>query len=349
LPCFLVTGGLGFIGSNLVKTLYQAEQKIVIFDNLRTGSLWNLKGIIPKRNWSKVSLINRNSPPGKFILNEKVTFYKASLEHTLALEQVFEENPISHIFHLAALVSVRESIKYPLLTEKINTGGTIKLLQIASKKHGGMRVIFAGSAAEYGEVSRLPIQENTLLRPQTPYGISKCSGEYYVSIYPGIVGTTLRCFNIYGPYQDPTSPYSGVISKFLKCIAEGEQIPVFGDGEQTRDFVYIKDVIRAYLLAAGFSLKKDGRLEPLTTTPPRGAINIGSGERITINKLAELIKEVGNSASEIVHLKPRQGEIRHSQAEIKKAKQELNWRPHYSLKKGLLETLKWYLSMQRGK
>jgi UDP-glucose 4-epimerase len=140
-----------------------------------------------------------------------------------------------------------------------------------------------------------------------------------------------------------------VISKFLKCIAEGEQIPVFGDGEQTRDFVYIKDVIRAYLLAAGFSLKKDGRLEPLTTTPPRGAINIGSGERITINKLAELIKEVGNSASEIVHLKPRQGEIRHSQAEIKKAKQELNWRPHYSLKKGLLETLKWYLSMQRGK
>jgi UDP-glucose 4-epimerase len=313
----VVTGGAGFIGSHLVDRLVELGHRVIVLDNLSTGRRANLeRWLVPKHGFEgsepAVELVHCDVSLGIFAALAPLTAKYGRVER---------------IAHLAAQVSVVTSIANPLVDMQINYGGTLHVLEYA-RAMGVGKVAFASSAAVYGDVEVMPVGEDTPTRPVSPYGIDKLASEHALACYTtvhGIGTTALRFFNVYGPRQDPSSPYSGVISIFADRARAGRTLTIYGDGSQTRDFVYVGDVVRA--LVAGLA---DGR----------GSIvaNVGTGREITVLELARTIVELCGKSTVIDHAPARAGEILKSRARVDRLR-ELGVVAETQLVDGLRATL----------
>jgi len=289
----LITGGAGFIGSHLSQSLLK-DNDVRVFDALTTGS----KSKVP----------------------EEATFLEADLRQEDKLTDAVAGTDL--LFHEAALVSVTRSIEEPQTSHEINAEAALSLLEAA--RDAGARVVLASSAAIYGHPESTPITEDHPKEPTSPYGLDKLATDHYARLYNELYDletVALRYFNVYGPGQ-VAGDYSGVISVFIDQALSGKDITVHGDGEQTRDFVYIDDVVQANLKAA-------------TTDAVGEAYNVGTGESVTISELAELIQDITDTNSDIVHMDARTGDIEHSEADISKTKAHLEYEPTVSLREGL--------------
>ncbi len=308
---YLVTGGAGFIGSNTVDELVRRDHEVVVLDDLSAGKTANLA-----QAGSKIKLIQEN------ITN---------------LDAVREAcRGANCVIHLAAQTSVPRSVKDPIETNLTNVNGTLNVL-VAARDAKVKRVVFASSCAVYGKTSVLPIPESTSLAPISPYGISKQMGEAYGSMFQELYGlefVALRYFNVFGPRQDPSSAYSGVLSLFNAALLCGTQPIVYGDGEQSRDFVYVENVVEANLLAAE------------AKSAPGLAINIGTGTHCTLNQTLALLEKITGRNAGAKHAASREGDIRDSQADIGLAQSALGYRPRVGFEEGLKKTWEWFRAAQ---
>lgn len=299
----IITGGAGFIGSNLARSLYY-ENDVAILDNLSTGEFRNISGII-----------------------DNVTFIQEDINDLEALKSAFEDG--DYVLHQAALPSVQRSVDDPITTTQNNVGGTLNVL-VAARDCGVKRVVFASSSSIYGDAPTLPKIETFQPNPQSPYAVTKLAGEYYCKVFHDIYGLetfSLRYFNVFGPGQSPESQYAAVIPKFVKAIRSGRRPKIYGDGGQSRDFTYVENVVMANVLAC---------------VAPRAkgeAINIGCGEQVTLNQLLDDLKDILQSDIEPIYADPRPGDVRHSLADISRAKELLGYEPRYSLREGLEKML----------
>ncbi len=306
----LVTGGAGFIGSALVRGLLADEQvqRIVVIDNFDVGKSKNLAGL----------------PAGR------VEIHEVDIRDYGRLEPLFEG--VNTVFHLAAVASVPRSIQEPVLCHEVNVNGTFNVLRAAAHKLV-RRVVFAASSAAYGNAPEQPKREDMLPDPLSPYAVHKLAGEYYMKTFWDtyrLETVSLRYFNVYGPRQDPSSPYSGVLSVFAERLLDGQAPTIHGDGEQSRDFVFVDDIVRLNLLAA---------------RAPEAAgktYNGGRGERTTLNQVWETLQRIAGVDLPAKHGTARSGDVRHSQAEISRARSELGFEPRVALDEGLGRTLEWY-------
>ena len=303
----LVTGGAGFIGSHLVEALVSAGCRVAVLDNLSSGSLSNLEPV-----------------------KDQIDFHENDIRQLEVLTDVTQGCDV--IFHLAAVVAVQQTIQDPVESAMVNDIGTINVLE-AGRRCGVRRFVLASSCAVYGDDPRLPKDETMPAVPASPYAVHKLAGEHQVRVYSELFGlktASLRFFNVFGPRQNPSSPYSGVISIFM-ARAVADQAPViYGDGRQSRDFVYVKDVVKALMLAAG------------SNDAAAGPINIGTGSAVTINRLWDLIASLADRHATPVYVPARAGDILHSLACIERAEAILGYKPEFSLEEGLAATLEWY-------
>ena len=307
-PLVLVTGGAGFIGSHVVDRLIERGCRVVVVDDLRTGKRANLARWLDE---GRCELIVADVAEGLFA-------------------PLARHGKIDRVIHLAAQVSVVASIQNPLVDVHVNYRGTVQALEFA-RATGATKLVFASSAAVYGDAAVPPVGEDARPQPVSPYGVDKLASEYmlhYYSTVHGVQTTALRFFNVYGPRQDPSSPYSGVISIFADRAREGRDLTIFGDGEQTRDFVYVGDVSRAVVEAA-FAEAGD-----------RAVCNIGTGSHVTINELARTLVDLCGGRSTIKHAAPRAGEILQSWAAVDRAAEIFGFRAKTKLADGLRETLR---------
>jgi UDP-glucose 4-epimerase len=297
----VITGGAGFIGAHLAKKL-APDNSVIILDNLATGKKGNIAGL----------------------LGGNVTFVNGSINDLPLLRRFFKG--IDFVFHLAAIASVPRSVEEPVVCHEVNATGTLNVL-LAARDSGVKKVVFASSCAVYGDRHTPPIKEEMAPHPQSPYAVTKLAGEYYCQAFQEVYGLTtvcLRYFNVYGPGQDPNSAYAAVVPKFIQRIAEGKPLVILGDGEQTRDFVFVKDVVQANILAA--------------QSDASGIFNIGSGRGITMGGLAKLIIRLMGKDVGITYQRARAGDVRHSLADISQAKL-FGYQPEYTLERGLRETI----------
>ena len=301
----IVTGGAGFIGSHLAEELANRGYSVVILDDLSTGRMENIADLLAKEN---------------------IEFVQGSINDASLLQRLFQG--VHYVFHLAAIPSVPRSTENPSASHQVNATGTLNVL-LSARDSGVKKVVYASSSSVYGDTGTAAKRENMMPNPQSPYAVTKLTGEYYCRVFQEVYGLPsicLRYFNIYGPRQDPNSPYAAVIPIFIRRICQGNPPVIFGDGEQTRDFTFIKDATEANILAA--------------ESDASGVFNIGRNERVTINQLARLaIKLVGNSNVAPVYDEPRPGDIQHSLADISKSR-ILGYNPRYSLEEGLRETVR---------
>jgi UDP-glucose 4-epimerase len=308
---FVVTGGAGFIGSNTVDELVRRGASVVVLDDLSAGNEENLAEI-------------RN----------KITFIKGSITDIEVVRKAMHE--AEYVLHLAARTSVPRSVKDPIETNRINIDGTLNVL-VAARDAKVKRIVFAASSSAYGETATLPKVETMEPQPISPYGVTKYVGELYAQTFGrcyGLENVCLRYFNIFGPRQDPASPYSGVLAKFCTAFL-GETHPViFGDGEQTRDFTYVENVVQANLLACE-APNASGKV-----------FNIGVGGRFSLNQTVELLTKISGKRLEVKYDPPREGDIRDSQADISQAREFLGYDPQVEFEEGLRRTFEWYRSMQ---
>ena len=302
----IITGGAGFIGSHIAEELLRRGYRVIIFDNLSTGRLSNIEHVLESKN---------------------AEFTRGSITNLPLLQKLF--SGVDYVFHQAAIASVPNSIKNPKASQNTNMTGTLNVL-IAARDNGVKKLVYASSSSVYGNTPALPKVEDMSPEPQSPYAVTKLAGEYYCKVFQEIYGLdtiSLRYFNVYGPRQDPDSPYAAVIPLFVTNVLAGKAPVIFGDGEQSRDFTFVKDVARANILAAESSVN--------------GIFNIGSSTRITIKYLAQLvIKLAGKNTIKPVYQKARAGDVLHSLADITKA-QTFGYRPEYSLEEGLKEAVKY--------
>ena len=299
----LVTGGAGFIGSHLAGELAK-ENEVIIIDDLSTGRLENIKELMEKDN---------------------VKFIKGSITNYDLIQE--SSRDVDYVFHLAAIASVPESIKNPIESNNVNINGTLNVL-IAARDNMIKKVIYTSSCAVYGDTAVMPVCETSHLNPKSPYAVTKLAGEYYCSVFREVFDLptiSLRYFNVYGPGQNPNSEYAAVVPKFISNVLKDRPPVIFGDGLQTRDFVFVKDVVRANILASESEVS--------------GAFNIGSGVGTSIVELAEMIISLLGKDIEVLYKEPREGEIRHSLADVSKAS-GFGYRPGHSLKEGLRETIR---------
>lgn len=301
---YLVTGGAGFIGSHLCRRLAAEGHAVRVLDNLSSGKRANLEGVAV--DWAVGDL----------------------RDGSLLAEAL---RGVEYVHHHAAIASVAVSVAQPLLEQEVNVVGTLRLLE-AARQAGVRRVVFAASAAAYGNNPESPKREEMRPEPASPYGLSKVAGEYYCRIYSEIFGletVCLRYFNVFGPRQDPLSPYSGVISLFARRLLLGQPPIIQGDGEQSRDFVYVEDVVQANLLAS-----QAGRAQ--------GEIyNIGCGRSTTIRELARLLGHLLGTGLEPEFAPARPGDVRCSLADISRARAGLGYASAFTLTAGLERTLEW--------
>ncbi len=298
----VVTGGAGFIGSHLTEELAKRGYYVIILDDLSTGKIKNIEPLLK---------------------NENIKFIQGSVTDLPVLQKLFKD--VHYVFHLAAIPSVPRSIENPLASHEVNITGTLKVL-LTAKDNGIKKVIYASSSSVYGDTPTLPKREDMLPNPASPYAITKLTGEYYCRVFKEVYGlptVCLRYFNVYGPKQDPNSQYSAVIPRFIKSVSEDKPPIIFGDGKQTRDFTFIKDAIEANILAA--------------ESDATGILNIGRGESTSINRLAELIIGFTKNTVKPIHDEPRTGDIRHSLADISRAR-AFGYEPKFSLEQGLRAT-----------
>lgn len=299
----LVTGGSGFIGSHIVELYQDRAGEIRVLDNLRTGYRHNLDGL-------------------------RHTFIEGSVTDRELVRQAVED--VDHIFHLAALVSVPESMDKPGECVDINVHGLLNVLEEASAA-GVKKLVFASSAAVYGDNPAVPKVESMIPEPKSPYAITKLDGEYYLGMFQreGKLETTaIRFFNVFGPRQDPKGAYAAAVPIFIEKALRDEDITIFGDGGQTRDFIYVKDIAGALAFAA-------------ETPGVTGVFNAGYDGQITINDLANGLVSAAGSSSKIVHLPERAGDVRHSRASADKLR-DAGWRPRHTLDEGLATTLDFF-------
>ncbi len=310
----LITGGAGFIGSNLAEQSIQAGHTVVVFDDFSTGRRENLEGILDHPDF---------------------TLVEGTILDRTHLAEVMTTFGIEAVSHQAARPSVARSVEDPLATNEINVTGTLNMLKSALDS-GVKKVVTAISSSVYGDTPELPKKETMPYNPQSPYAVSKVTKELYLKVFHDIYGLDtvgLRYFNVYGRRQDPKSDYAAVIPKFVTAALKGNPITIEGDGGQTRDFTYIDDVVAANL--AGFVQDQAaGR-----------SFNIAYGERISILELAEKIIEITGSQSEITFKEKRKGDIRHSLADVSYAGKYLEYQPKFDLARGLSETIRWYQSV----
>lgn len=312
-PGCLVTGVAGFVGSHLAERLLSLDFEVVGVDNFFSG------------HWENMAT---------FIDHPHFHFYEYSVNQPHLLATLFKlHSRLTYCFHLAAIVSVPYSMDHPEETMDINYRATASLVQ-ESMTLGFDSFVFAGSAAEYGNDQRLPLKEEYASEETehlSPYGRAKFYASQSVAETPG--GVALRFFNIYGPRQDPASPYSGVISRFVDLALSGKPLTIFGDGLQTRDFIYVSDVVEAYLHAAG--------LRGTVSLPFRGIYNVGTGKAVSVLDLAKTILELTSSPDSLTFLCERAGDIRHSLAAVECFETESSWMPKISLHDGLNSTMQW--------
>ncbi len=303
----VVTGGCGFIGSNLVEELLKRDYEVVVIDDLSTGRIENVQEFMDSRNFK---------------------FVRGSITDLNLLRDVFKD--VEYVFHQAAIPSVARSIDDPITTNDANVNGTLNVL-IAARDRDVRKVIYASSSSVYGDTPILPKREDMKPNPKSPYAVSKLAGEYYCKVFSEVYGlktVCLRYFNVYGPRQDPYSEYAAVIPRFIMRVLNKKPPIIFGDGNQTRDFTFVKDVVKANILAMERNVE--------------GIFNIASGKRISINELANKIMEIAGIKLKPIYDKPRPGDIRHSLADISLAREKLGYRPEYDLEMGLEVTIRWF-------
>lgn len=304
---YLVTGGAGFIGSNTVDELVKRGHSVVVLDNLSTGKEENFAGV-----------------------RGKVEFVRGSITDLSLVSTVCRG--VDYVIHLAARTSVPRSVKDPLETNIVNVQGSLNVL-VAARDAKVKRVVFACSSSVYGETPTLPKREDMLPAPISPYGVSKLTGELYGQVFLrnyGLEFVSMRYFNVFGPRQDPGSPYSGVLSLFNAAILEGKQPTIYGDGEQSRDFTYVANVVEANLLAC----EAQGAAGM--------AFNIGTGNRYTLNQTLQLLGKISGKPAKATYASPREGDIRDSQADIALARQKLGYDPRVGFEEGLKRTWEWF-------
>lgn len=300
----VVTGGCGFIGSHIVDALIE-NNKVTIIDNLSSGKMENL-----------------NNPNHKNLTLIKEDLLDADLDEILKGKD--------YVFHLAAKVSVPGSVAEPLEYNQTNIDATVKLL-IACKNNDVKKIVFSSSSAVYGENPNMPLKESELAMPCSPYAAQKASGELYLKSFHesyGLNYVALRYFNVFGPRQDENSPYAAVIPKFIAAILKGESPVIYGDGEQSRDFIYVKEIVNANIAAA--------------ESDYNGIVNVALGKSMTINHLFEIVRDVLESELEVRYLDERPGDIKHSLADIGNM-ENINFKPEEDkFEEQLRETVKWF-------
>jgi len=306
---YLVTGAAGFIGSSLCRTLIARGDEVRGIDNFITGRRENVAG-----------------------LQESMDFREVDILDPAALAEAMRG--IDYVLHQAALASVPRSVKDPVTSHRNNVDGTLNVL-LAAREGGVKRVIFAGSSSVYGDAPTLPKHEDMVPNPLSPYAVQKLTGEYYLSAFYKVYGletVSLRYFNVFGPFQDPGSMYSGVLAKFSMKMLAGEKPTIDGDGEQSRDFSYIANSVRANLLACEAPAEKvAGKV-----------FNIATGRRITLNETVKMLRELTGYDGEIAYGPPRAGDVKHSLADISRAREAFGYEPLVQFQEGLAETVKWY-------
>jgi nucleoside-diphosphate-sugar epimerase len=305
---YVVTGGAGFIGSTLVRCLLRAgAPKVHVIDNLSSGKRSNLEEVAGQ-----------------------VEFHLADIRRYEEIAGILKGAAV--VFHLAAVPSVPKSIESPVDSHETNIDGTFHVLR-ACADGGAGRVVYAASSSAYGDTPVLPKSESMAPQPKSPYAVQKLAGEYYCSVFTscwGLETVALRFFNVYGPRQDPQSPYSGVLSIFMKRLMERQRPTIFGDGEQSRDFTYVEDVAELCLKAAAAS-GVAGKM-----------YNAGNGKRYTLNTVWRMLTELEGVSIEPIYAPERPGDVRHSQADITAAVRDLGHAPRFTLEEGLRRTLAWY-------
>ena len=308
---YLVTGGAGFIGSHIAEALVKRGDRVRVLDNFMTGKRENLTH-----------------------LTGKIEFIEADIRDYAAIRQATEG--VQVIFHEAAIPSVPRSVADPQLSHDVNVNGTFNVL-MAARDAGAKRLVFAASSSAYGDTEVLPKTETMMPNPLSPYAAAKLVGELYCQTFTRVYGletVALRYFNVFGPRQDPTSPYSGVISKFVTTLLANQVPTIFGDGEQSRDFTYIANVVDANLRAAE-APEANGQV-----------MNMGIGERITLNQLLDELQKIIGTNLKPEYKETRAGDVRHSLADISRAETLLGYRPLVGLAEGLKYTVDWYRENQ---
>jgi UDP-glucose 4-epimerase len=310
----LVTGGAGFIGSHLAEALVRAGHRVRVLDNLYSGKRANLAAV-----------------------RDDVDFVKGDCADPAAVRRAMRG--IEAVFHEAAIPSVTRSVQDPIASHRGNATATLCVLT-AARDAGVRRVIYAGSSSVYGDSKHLPKREDMETRPLSPYAVGKLMGEHYLRIFASLYGMetlTLRYFNVFGPRQDAASPYSGVISLFTAALLAGRRPVIYGDGRQSRDFTFVANVVDANLRALA------------ADTATGDVLNAATGTRVTLNRLlAALSRHLGRKARPR-YLPARAGDIRHSLADVSRARRELGYRPFVDFETGLRETVEWYRAAARGR
>ena len=308
MPKYVVTGGAGFIGSNIAEALVRLGREVVVFDNFSTGKRGNLAHI-----------------------EDGLTIVEGSVTSLDDCRKAVEG--ADYVFHEAALASVPRSVAEPLASNETNITGTLNML-IAARDAGVRRLVYAGSSSAYGNNPQMPKVEDMATAPLSPYAISKLAGEMYCQVFHDLYGletVVLRYFNVFGPRQDPASEYAAVIPRFITRALRGESFTIYGDGGQSRDFTYVDNVVRANLLACEAPSAAAGQV-----------INAACGDSISLNELAGLIMEITGNAAPIQYEEARAGDVRHSHADISRAKSLLDYEPAVSFREGLEKVIAWY-------
>jgi UDP-glucose 4-epimerase len=306
---YLITGVAGCIGSSLARAVLSRGDQVRGIDNLSTGKRENIAEI-----------------------SGQIDFRQADL---LELEAVHQAcRGADYVLHQAAIPSVPRSVKNPLESNRANVDATVNLL-VAARDAKVKRVIYAASSSAYGDTPTLPKREDMIPNPISPYAVAKLAGEYYMSSFwrcYALETVSLRYFNIFGPRQDPTSPYSGVLAKFITQMLRGEQPTIFGDGQQSRDFTYVENAVKANLLACAAPAKEvAGRV-----------FNVATGSRSDLNETFRLLKRLTGYPGEVAHAPDRAGDVKHSLADLSLAKKHLRYQPVVDFEEGLRRTIEWY-------
>ena len=309
---YLVSGGAGFIGSNIVGRLVERGEEVVVLDNLSTGSEQNLAHV-----------------------RKDIMFIKGDIRDAATVRRSLAG--VEYVFHEAALASVPRSIEDPVLVTDVNVAGTVTMLE-ESRRAGVRRFVYAASSSAYGDTEVLPKIETMQPHPLSPYAASKLTGEYYCAVYAKVYGlstVSLRYFNIFGPRQDLKSQYAAVVPIFVSYLLEGRQPTIFGDGEQSRDFTFVENVVEANVRAAACD-------------EARGqTVNIACGARYTLNELFKQLREIIGCSVEPLYAASRPGDVKHSLAEIAAARNLIGYTVHVPFEEGLRRTVAWYREKSR--
>lgn len=304
---YLITGGAGFIGSHIVELLVSKNEEVVVFDNFSTGRECNIE-------------------PFK----DKIQVVRGDIRDINALNDAMVG--VNYVIHHAAEISAIKSVEEPLWANEVNVTGTLNVL-ISARDNGVKRMTMASSSAIYGDTGKQHQSEANLPHPLSPYGATKICGEHYLTVFNEIYGletVRLRYFNVFGPRQNPKSQYAAVIPKFIDRIMAGQDVHIYGDGEQTRDFVFVKDIARANYLACH------------SDKAPGEVFNIAGGRTITINELAEILMKVSGKKVNIIHDAPVLGDIKYSASDITKARNVLGFEPQTNLEDGLKSVIEYF-------